>query len=179
MNRFESLVGWIARLAGGLGALATAACLLLVGYAVAMRYLAGTPVPWTDKVAGWLVVGLVMLAAPEAQRRFEHIGVDVLTARLAPRAARLAHLFGTLAVLATALLLLDAGVEMVEFSRMVGLMSELEGVPIWWVQALLPVGAALLALVAACQSVLLLSGHTPAFLPEPGAPPRDPLASPE
>jgi TRAP-type C4-dicarboxylate transport system permease small subunit len=179
VTRLERAVALVARLAGGLGALATAACLLLIGYAVAMRYLAGTPVPWTDKVAGWLVVGLVMLASPEAQRRFEHIGVDVLTARLAPRAARMAHLFGTLSVLATALLLLDAGREMVAFSRMVGLMSDLEGIPIWWVQALLPAGAALLALVAACQSVLLLAGRTPAFLPEPGAPPRDPLASPE
>jgi TRAP-type C4-dicarboxylate transport system permease small subunit len=174
----ERVVALIARAAGALGGVATVACLVLVGYAVGMRYLAGQPVPWTDKVAGWLVVGLVMLAAPEAQRRFEHIGVDVLLERLPPRLARFAHLIGAASVALVAAVLLDAGLEMVSFSRMVGMMSDLDGVPIWWVQALMPLGAALLLLVATCQVLLFLAGRTPAHLPTPGsALTRDPLAS--
>lgn len=181
MTGLERLVAGIARLAGALGALATALCLVLVVYGVGMRYLLGQPVPWTDKVAGWLVVGLVMLAAPEAQRRFEHIGVDVARDRLGPRLTRAAHLVGTLSVALVAALLLDAGWEAVSFSLMVGLMSDLQGVPIWWVQILLPVGAALLLVVALCQSLLLLVGREPAHLPGPEDDPlkRDTLAQVE
>ncbi|NKC32813.1 TRAP transporter small permease [Falsiroseomonas selenitidurans] len=176
----ERAVGLVARFAGALGAVLTVLCVALVGYAVGMRYLLGQPEPWTDKVAGWLVVGVVMLAAPEAQRRFEHIGVDVARSRLGPRLAWAAHLLGTLSVAAVAAVLLDAGIEMVEFSRMIGMMTDLEGVPAWWVQALLPVGAALLLLVALAQSLLLLLGLAPAHLPDDTEEiPRDPLARAE
>jgi TRAP-type C4-dicarboxylate transport system permease small subunit len=181
LTGFERTVAGIARLAGALGSVATVLCLALVCYAVAMRYLLGQPQPWTDKVSGWLVVALVMLAAPEAQRRFEHIGVDIAVSRVGPRLARAMHLLGVVSVAAVAAVLLVAGWETVAFSRMIGLMSDLEGVPIWWVQALLPLGAALLLVVALCQAVLLLVGREPAFLPKPGDDvlARDPLARAE
>jgi TRAP-type C4-dicarboxylate transport system permease small subunit len=181
MGVFERAVAGLSRLAGALGAIATVLCLGLICYAVAMRYVLSQPQPWTDKVAGWLVVGLVMLAAPEAQRRFEHIGVDIAVNRVGPRLARAMHLLGVLSVAVVAVVLVVAGWETVEFSRMIGLMSDLEGVPIWWVQALLPVGAALLFVVAACQAALLLAGREPAYLPKPDDDvlARDPLARAE
>jgi TRAP-type C4-dicarboxylate transport system permease small subunit len=181
MATLERAVAGLARLAGALGAVATVLCLVLVVYAVGMRYLLGQPEPWTDKVAGWLVVGLVMLAAPEAQRRFEHIGVDVARERLGPRLTRAAHLVGTVSVAIVAALLLWAGWETVSFSLLVGLMSDLEGVPIWWVQMLLPIGAALLLVVSLCQTLLLLAGRDPAHLPGPDDDvlARDPLARAE
>jgi TRAP-type C4-dicarboxylate transport system permease small subunit len=145
-----------------------------------MRYLLGKPEPWTDKVAGWLVLALVMLAAAEAQRRFEHIGVDIAVKRVGPRLARAAHILGTVAVAVVAAVLFLAGWEAVAFSRMVGMMTDLEGVPAWWIQALLPLGAALLFLVSACQATLLLLGRTPAHLPRPDEElPRDTLARAE
>ena len=180
MSLLERLVGLLARLAAAFGAVATVACLAMVGYAVAMRYVFGVPQPWIDKAAGWLVVALVMLAAPEAQRRFEHIGVDVAVSKLGPRLARAAHLLGTLSVAVVAAVLFMAGWEAVSFSRMVGLMTDIEGVPVWWIQMLLPIGAALLFIVAACQALLLALGREPAYLPRPGEElPRDTLAKAE
>ena len=180
MSLLERLVGLLARLAAACGAVATVTCLAMVGYAVAMRYVFGAPQPWIDKAAGWLVVALVMLAAPEAQRRFEHIGVDVAVSKLGPRLARVAHLLGALSVAVVAAVLFMAGWETVSFSRMIGLMTDIEGVPVWWIQVLLPIGAALLFIVAACQALLLALGHEPAFLPQPGEElPRDTLAKAE
>jgi TRAP-type C4-dicarboxylate transport system permease small subunit len=180
MRTLEAGVAAIARLAGALGALATALCLGLICYAVGMRYLLGRPEPWTDKVAGWLVIALVMLAAAEAQRRFEHIGVDIAVKRLGPRLARASHLLGTVSVAVVAAVLFAAGWEAVSFSRMIGMMTDLEGVPAWWVQAMLPLGAALLFLVSLCQALLLLVGCTPAHLPRPDEElPREPLARAE
>lgn len=181
MGFLERAVAGVSRLAGALGSIATVCCLALVGYAVLMRYLLGQPQPWTDKVAGWLVVALVMLAAPEAQRRFEHIGVDIAVGKLGTRLARIAHLVGVLSVALVAGVLVMAGLETVAFSRMVGMMSDLPGVPMWWVQALLPAGAALLLVVSLCQALLLVVGRAPAHLPKPGDDPlaRDTLARAE
>ncbi len=162
------------RIAGAAGVLASGAtvlCLVLICISVAARYLFNLPIAWIDKVAGWLVLAVVLLAAGETQRRFEHIGVDVATSRIGPRLARLAHLLGALAVAAVAGLLLNAGLEAVAFSRMVGMQTEIEGVPEWWVQAILPAGAAVLLVVALAQAVVLALGGTPPHLPTGDADP--------
>ncbi len=159
------LVAGLSRLAGAIGSLATVTCLLLIGWSVIARYVFGTPQGWIDKVAGWLVVALVLLAAPEAQRRFEHIGVDIAVGRIGPAWARAARISGAVSVAAVAAILFFAGLEAVEFSRMVGLMTDLEGVPAWWVQAILPVGALVLFLVALVQVLVLATGGTPDFQP--------------
>jgi TRAP-type C4-dicarboxylate transport system permease small subunit len=165
------------RIACGLASVSTVVCLLLIGASVVARYLFHTPQPWIDKVAGWLVVALVLLAAPEAQRRFEHIGVDIAVSRLGPRLTRAAHVVGAASVAVVAAILLWAGWEAVAFSRMVGLMTDIEGVPEWWIQALLPIGSAVLLLVALAQCVVLLTGGTPEYLPTGDEElPRDTLA---
>ncbi|MBP0493225.1 TRAP transporter small permease [Pararoseomonas indoligenes] len=173
----QRAVGLLSRFACGLASLSTVVCLVLIGISVGARYLFHSPQPWVDKVAGWLVVALVLLAAPEAQRRFEHIGVDVAVSRLGPRLARAAHVVGAASVALVAGILLWAGWETVEFSMMVGLMTDIPGVPEWWVQVLLPIGAALLLLVSLAQCLVLLAGGTPDYLPTGDEElPRDTLA---
>ncbi len=173
MRLLQKLAAGLARMAGWLGSLATLLCLVLVVVSVGARYLFAMPLAWSDKVAGWLVVALVLLAAPEAQRRFEHIGVDIAVGRIGPRLARLAHLLGTLTVALVAGILLVAGIEAVEFSQMTGMMTDVEGVPEWWIQAILPVGSAVLLLVALVQAVVLVFGGEPEHLPRGDA---DPLS---
>jgi TRAP-type C4-dicarboxylate transport system permease small subunit len=177
MQAIQCAVAFISRAGGVLGALATIICLGLVAWSVGMRYLLGSPQPWIDHVAGWLVLALVLLGAPEAQRRFEHIGVDVAIGRLGPRLTRFVHLLGVLSVATVAVVLLMAGLEAVEFSRMVGLMTDIEGVPEWWIQSLLPIGAALLLLVSLAQALALILGQEPPYLPSGKEElPRDTLA---
>lgn len=161
-------IALLSRAGAFLASLATLLCLALVCGAVGARYLLGIPFGWSDKVSGWLVVALVLLAAPEAQRRFEHIGVDIAVSRIGPRLARLAHLLGALAVAAVAAILLAAGLEAVAFSRLIGVMTDVEGVPEWWIQALLPVGAGLLLLVSLAQAAALALGRDPPHLPDGG-----------
>lgn len=177
MIPLQRLVAGLSRIAVAIGSVATVTCLFLVGYSVLMRYAFGAPQPWVDKVAGWLVLGLVMLAAPEAQRRFEHIGVDIAVTKLGPRVARIAHLIGTISVAIVAAVLVHAGWEAIEFSLMVGMMTDIEGVPEWWIQLLLPIGAGLLLLVALVQTLVLALGGTPEHLPTGDEElPRDTLA---
>jgi TRAP-type C4-dicarboxylate transport system permease small subunit len=152
-------VGLLSRSFAALAALATLICLALVAVSVVARYVFGTPLPWIDEVAGWFVVALVMLSVAEAQRRGEHIAVEPPRRLAGTRVALAAGFVGVAAVLATALILLREGIETVEFSRMVGVATNVEGVPAWWLHALIPLGAALLALVATAQ---LLARRPPA-----------------
>jgi TRAP-type C4-dicarboxylate transport system permease small subunit len=157
----EAGVALLCRLGALLGALAGLTCFVLVCASVGWRYFLGRPQPWIDHVAAWLVVALTMFAAAETQRRGEHIGVALLTTRLAGRRRRAARLFGAAAVALTAFILLLEGLDTVAFSRMVGIATDVEGVPIWWVHTLIPIGAGLLLLAALAQIVVLACGLEP------------------
>ncbi len=147
---------WLGRVVGLLvhGAIAIAAAsvllsLLLIGWSVMMRYVLNQPPVWVDDAVGFLLVAIVMLAAAETLRRGEHIGVDLLTDRLSPRAARWTGIWAALAVLAVAVILVRNGWETAMQSRQFGVVTEgqLEW-PVWWLMLLLPAGGALLGLVA-------------------------------
>ncbi len=165
MSLFRRLDAAVGRLAGAAASLAAAACLgafALVCFQVIMRYFANRPQAWADEVAGWLIVATVMLAAPEAQARGENIGVDAVIERAQGPVRRGLLLLGLGAVAATAWIILDEGIEMVAFSRMVGIASNVNPeMPLWAVQALVPVGGGLLLAIALWQIVALFAGREP------------------
>jgi TRAP-type C4-dicarboxylate transport system permease small subunit len=156
--------GWLARIAGGLAAFGTLCTLALIGGAVIARYALGMPQPWMEKVGGWIVIVIACLSAAEVQRRGEHIGVDTFTERLRGGWKRASDAVGVLSVAAVAAVLVVAGWEAIEFSLLVGMMTEVGGIPAWCVQVALPVGAALLLAVALGQAASVLRGraHLPA-----------------
>ncbi|WP_144182830.1 TRAP transporter small permease [Elioraea rosea] len=168
LRLFEGFAGLVARVAATLGAVAGLVCFALVCASVGWRYFLGQPQPWIDHAAAWLVVALVMLAAAETQRREEHIGVEVVTNRLRGGARRAARILSVLSVLAVAAILLREGIETVSFSRMIGIATNIEAVPLWWLHLLIPIGAALLLLVSLAQLLVLLAGGEPR-----GSAPRD------
>lgn len=158
----ERIVAIVSRTAQAIAAIACLACFALVCWAVAMRYFLNKPQSWADEAVGWLIVATVMLAAPEAQRRGENIGVDWLVDSWTGAKRRAVIAFGALSVAVVALVLIQEGWETVSFTRMIGIKSnQLPDVPLWAVQALIPIGAALMLLVAIVQIVALASGREP------------------
>jgi TRAP-type C4-dicarboxylate transport system permease small subunit len=158
----ERIAAAVSRVAQGLAAVACLLCLALVCYAVVARYLFGRAEPWTDEAVGWCVVALVMLAVPEAQRRGENIGVDWLVDKWTGARRRAVIGLGALSVALTALVLIREGWETVAFTRMIGIVSnQIPQVPLWAVQALIPLGAALLLLVAIAQIAAWCAGREP------------------
>lgn len=151
----DRVAGSVSRAALHVASLAALACLALVCYGVAARYFFGQPQPWVDKVQGWLSVAMVMFAAAEAERRGEHVGVDTLTERAGPRARRALAGFGLACTLATAALMIWEGWATAAFARMTEAMTDIHGVRLWWLQALVPLGFALLLLVALARLVRL------------------------
>ncbi len=158
---FESVVRRLSRGALALAAASCLACLGVVCYAVGARYFFNAPQPWADEIVGWLMVATVMLAMPEAQRVGEHVAVDSLSERAKGRIKTGLDAFGVLTVAGTAAILIWEGWAMVAFSRLVAMASNIPGVPLWWVQALVPLGFALLLLVAALQLWRMFRGAPP------------------
>lgn len=158
----EAIAAAASRIALALAAVAVLLCFALVCYSVGLRYFLGQPLQWSDEVTGWLVVAIVMLAAADTQRRGENIGVDLLIERAAARLRRALAALGLLTVAAAALMMTLKGVEMVDFARMLDLRSNTLGwAALWPVQALVPVGAALMLVVALAQLLALAAGTAP------------------
>ncbi len=166
LSRLADVAGAVARIASriatALAAVAVLACFALVCFSVAMRYFLNRPLSWSDEATGWLVVAVVMLAVAEAQRRGENIGVDLLLEKSGARLRRALALLGVAMVAGTALLMTVKGIEMAGFARMLDLRSNTLGwVAVWPIQTLVPVGAALLLLVALAQLAALAAGRDP------------------
>lgn len=159
---------WASALATGIAAAAVLACFAVVCWGVGARYFFNRPLNWGDEVSGWLVVGIVMLAIADCQRRNENIGVDLLLERSSGRRRAALLAFGVAMVAICALAMTWYGVEMVQFSKMLDLRSNTIGwVPVWPIQVLVPLGAALLLVVSLAQIVILAAGRTPEFFEPP------------
>ncbi|MBM3522218.1 MAG: TRAP transporter small permease [Alphaproteobacteria bacterium] len=162
-ERFERLAALISRIAQAIAGIACLACLGLVCWAVAMRYFLGKPQAWADEAVGWLVVAMVMLAVAEAQRRGEHIGVDWLVDRWTGARRRAVIGLGACSVVVVAIVLIIEGRQMVVETIGWGLKSNaLPEAPLWAIQALIPIGAALLLVVALAQIAAWIAGREPA-----------------
>jgi TRAP-type C4-dicarboxylate transport system permease small subunit len=150
----EALDRVVRAISAGALQLAAAACLIcfaLMCYSVAMRYFFGAPQSWIDYTVGWLVVAIVAFAAPAAQLTGEHVAVDTISNYARGGSRRALAAFGILCVAATSAIMIWEGTAMVAFSRMAGVMTELDRVPLWWIQVLVPVGFVLVLLVALMQ----------------------------
>jgi TRAP-type C4-dicarboxylate transport system permease small subunit len=169
-------VGWLADAAMALSALGLLASLVLIGWAVVMRYAFNAAPVWVDEVVGHLLVAIVLLAAAQTFRRGEHIGVDLLVERLPPAGRRWAFAWAALVTGAVALVLIVNGWQTAQLARMLGLVTEghLEW-PTWWLMLLMPVGGALLLLAAvealwrAATGHVLATGGGHGAAPEKGA----------
>lgn len=162
LRRAEAAVAVLSRAAAGIAGAACLACFLLVCYAVVMRYFLGWPQNWTDEAVGWLIVITVMLSVPEAQRRGENIGVDAFIEKTRGRLRRGLLAFGAATVLATAAILVHEGVEMVEFTRLIGMKSmTMPEWPLWAIQSMVPIGAVLLFAVSLVQLACWAVGVEP------------------
>ncbi len=147
---FDRWLGRLLALGAALAALLMILCTAALGYGILVRWLTGGSSVWPIDMAGHALVYIVMLAAAETFRRHEHIGVDLLIVNLSPRGRAIADRWASLVVLATALVLLWTGIDMVLFSRAINLhTANYVEIPLYLIQLAMPIGALMLALVAA------------------------------
>ncbi|PWC59241.1 TRAP transporter [Azospirillum sp. TSH7] len=149
----------LSRIGGALSVLLIVVVLALTTAGVFTRYVLGQPLEGVDEACGFMVVAMVMAGAAEALRTGHHIRIDLIMGLVGPRGRRWLDAWANLAVLVFAVLLARTGWETAMFSYDFDAFSpgQLE-LPLWIPQATLPVGAALLGIVAFAKLLAALAG---------------------
>lgn len=115
---------------------------LLVIYQVAARYLFNSPPSWTEELARFLQVWLVMLGAPVCLRRGMHLAVDYVSARLPAGARRVLQVLVSMLIAGFSLVLTIYGVRLLEVAALQR--SPALGISMVWPYLAVPVGAAVM-----------------------------------
>jgi TRAP-type C4-dicarboxylate transport system permease small subunit len=127
---------------------------LCVTWQIISRYLLGAPSTWTEELSRFLLIWVGLLGGSYAYHVKMHLGLDLLTARLPPRAKRVQTLFVHTAVIAFAVAALIVG-----GLRLVWLNYELEqhsaalNVPMAAVYSSLPLSGLMLVIYAVMAMV--------------------------
>ncbi|MCU0596687.1 MAG: TRAP transporter small permease [Desulfobacterota bacterium] len=78
LDRMNGVMAWIA-------ALAILFMMLAISYAVLMRYVWNSPVPWIVEISSYLMLYITFLGTAWLQRKGGHVEVDLIASRLKPR----------------------------------------------------------------------------------------------
>lgn len=131
--------------------LTLASALLLAGYFVLVllqvffRYVLNESLFWAEELVRAGMVWGVMIACGLVAASRNHIRVEVLELMLPPRGRRVVVFAANALSLAFCLILLWAGVELIQRTWMQR--SPLLDIPKWWVYLAIPVGAAIESLL--------------------------------
>lgn len=124
--------------------------------AVFWRYALNNAIPWSEELSKYLMVWLTFLGAPIALRHGSHINIDLLQQLMPPRGQQLFHLMIHLVVVATMVLVLWQGITFTQLgARQVASSLRLSMI---YMYAAVPIGAALVTLVAIEHSLKSLVG---------------------
>jgi TRAP-type C4-dicarboxylate transport system permease small subunit len=136
MHWFRSFTAWYSRLLSWLLAIAVGVLVLPVSLQIFSRYTPFVPTYiWTEEMARFLFVWMVMIGAMVGVRDSAHFEVDVWP-RLRPRAAALLKLVSGVFVLAFALVFIWGGYLFTRFAW--HRISELAELPLWMIHIAWP-----------------------------------------
>lgn len=124
--------------------------------------------PWTAESAEFLLSWVVMLGAALAYLENAHLGVDILTSKLTEEGRKVAYVFVGLVVFVFASWVMTWGGWQLFMQRyqMGQTMSSLPLLRAWFYLSL-PISGGLIAIFAADNLRLLLTGHAGEVMPEP------------
>lgn len=155
MHRISSLVD---RLAYGLfilGVVGGILMALLIFVSTTLRYAVGTPVNFSDEMAGLLFFSMSFLSLPHVLNQDRHIRIDLLTRAMPAAMARLAGVFASLVLIAFACVFAWESWSFMRFSQDIDARSDISGLLLWPWMTLMP--AALLL----CVIIQLRKGLVP------------------
>jgi TRAP-type C4-dicarboxylate transport system permease small subunit len=138
--------GWVDQLLGWLSATLLGVLCLTVLAGVGSRYLLGSQWRWTEELATFLLVWLVLVGGAAAYRENAHLGIDLLTRTLAPGARHWTELFVHTLILITVCAVLLAGGSFSVYDRWLsGQLMPTLGIRKAWIYLAAPVSGAFYA----------------------------------
>ena len=134
---YRKITYWYGRLLSWLLAFSVAVLIIPVSLQIFSRYTELIPsYIWTEEMARFLFVWMIMIGAMLGIHEGRHFEVDVWP-RLAPRPQAALRLVSNLAVLAFALVFVWAGIEFTRFAW--NRISELAELPLWLIHIAWPI----------------------------------------
>lgn len=135
---------------------------LCVTWQIVSRYLLDAPSTWTEELSRFLLIWVGLLGGSYAYHVKMHLGLDLLTARLPPRAKRLQALFVHAAVMFFAVAaLIVGGFRLVWLNYELAQYSAALDVPMAAVYSSLPLSGLMLVVYAAMAMVQDAHGGGP------------------
>lgn len=136
-----------------------AAIVLVVCWQVLSRFVLQNPSSITEELARTLLLWIGMLGAALAYRTGQHLGLDIVTARLSPRwQRRVALTLTALVVLFAFAVMVVGGGALVQLTLQLKQMSAALGVPVGWLYSVIPVSGLLISFYGVCQLLCLWRG---------------------
>jgi TRAP-type C4-dicarboxylate transport system permease small subunit len=112
-----------------------------------LRYVVGTPISFSDELAGLLFVTLAFTTFPLVMERSEHIQLSIITERLSRGAQRICRIFASLILFTFATVFIYQSWAFMDFSRMITSRTDVSGILLWPWMALMPISMGLCILV--------------------------------
>jgi TRAP-type C4-dicarboxylate transport system permease small subunit len=129
-----------------------------VSWQVFTRFVMQDPSPFTEELAGFLLIWIGLLGSSYALYTKAHLGIDVLTSKLSAARKQFAHLLIHLIVILFALfVLVIGGIRLVNITLTLEQISPALGVPMGYVYLVLPLTGILMiyySLISLIQAVL-------------------------
>ena len=164
------MIGRVARSASTLAGLAVLVIVVLITYDVLMRYFFNEPQLFVDEVASFLQIVVIFGGLAYTFRTGGHVRVDLVTARLPPRARAWLRVVALLASLGFLVIVMWTTLQSALTAYRYGRVSTVMLYPLWGPMLLIPLGLALLEivmLVALVQQVRALRNPRPDEVPPP------------
>jgi TRAP-type C4-dicarboxylate transport system permease small subunit len=164
------VIGRVARSASTLAGLAVLVIVALITFDVIMRYFWNEPQLYVDELASFLQIVVIFGGLAQTFRTGGHVRVDLVTARLPPRARawlRLVTFVGSLGFLG---IVMWTTLQSTLTAYRYGRVSTVMLYPLWGPMLVIPLGLALLAaviVVALVQQVRALRRPRPDEIPPP------------
>ncbi len=155
---------WIERIETGLIAVLVLAMVLLAGAQILLRNLFDSGLAWADPLLRAMVLWAAMLGALAAARDDKHIGLDLVAHFVHGRAKRVLRVITLLFAAAVCAAMAWYGIGLVQLDYGSG--AAIAGIANWIVEAIVPVGFALLALRLAIRAFCAPRSDAPALAPE-------------
>ena len=141
-DRIESILGWFL-------VFIFLATTVAVVWQVIGRYLLDAPSSATEEIARFMLIWMGMLSTCYGFSRRMHVGVDLISSKLArsQRRAITRFIWGTCALFAL-LVLVYGGGRLVQTTATLGQVSPALGMPVWIVYMVVPISGILIAFFA-------------------------------
>lgn len=159
MSAIKRFVAALSGFAAWVATIALLAGVTLNFVNVVGRYAFNAPISWAEETMLFLMIGGVFLSAGVVAWESSHIRVEILVDLLPRRSRTGARAFAHVAEAATAIALVVVTVPVVYKLYTFKQMAEAAEIPVWIPQATIPLGFALLALVAVLRIVSVFGHH--------------------